>query len=171
MSKRELKKYLTELTAEQAKEQIADLYSRFKDVKEYYDFAFNPKEDKLIEKCRFLISKEYFPVNGRRAKLRRSVAQKQIKHFKMLGLAPSLLADIMLFNIEVAQSYCRENRIKSESFYVSMLKSFEEAIKFMVENGLIDEYKYRINKIIDEVWTQDWINKAGFQRVFKESIT
>lgn len=165
MSKRDLKKYLSEISGKQAKEQIIDLYSRFKQVKEYYDFAFNPKEDKLIEKSKFLISKEYFPVNTRKPKLRRSVAQKQIKQFKLLGVNPELIADIMLFNIEISQTYCSDNRIKSEAFYISILRSFEEAINFMNENGILPDFKHRTTKIIDEAWKQDWINKAGFERV------
>ena len=56
MSKRELRKYLKELNKEQLEDQILDLYNRFKDVKEYYDFAFNPRENELIEQCRFQIS-------------------------------------------------------------------------------------------------------------------
>ena len=102
MSKRELKEYLKDLSKKQMEEQILDLYSRFKEVKEYYDFAFNPKENELIENCRFQISKEYFPVNGRKAKARRSVAQKWIRKLKTLGAEPSLIADLMLYNIEIA---------------------------------------------------------------------
>ena len=71
MSKRDLKKYLTELNKEQLKEQIIDLYARFKEVKEYYDFVFNPQEQKLVDECKFKISKEYFPSNGRKAKEKR----------------------------------------------------------------------------------------------------
>ena len=62
-------------------EQVLDLYTRFKDVKVFYDFAFNPKEDKLLEDAKLRISKEY-NLNVRKAKARRSVAQKLIKHFK-----------------------------------------------------------------------------------------
>ena len=47
MSKRNLKKYLSELSKEQLEEQLLELYEKFKDVKIYYDFAFNPNEKKL----------------------------------------------------------------------------------------------------------------------------
>ena len=52
MSKRALKKYLTELNKEQLEEQVLDLYQRFKEVKSYYNFVFNPKEDKLLEEAK-----------------------------------------------------------------------------------------------------------------------
>ena len=47
MSKRDLKKYLGELNKEQLEEQIIELYEKFSPVKTYYDFVFNPKEDRL----------------------------------------------------------------------------------------------------------------------------
>ena len=59
-----------------------DLYVRFPTVKAYYDFVFNPKEDKLIQEAKTKISNEYFPLKRKRPKARRSVAQKLIKHFK-----------------------------------------------------------------------------------------
>ena len=44
MSKRDLKKYLSELNKEQLEEQIIELYEKFSPVKVYYNFVFNPKE-------------------------------------------------------------------------------------------------------------------------------
>ena len=165
MSKRDLKLYVHDLNKEQLQKQLIDLYTRFKDVKEYYDFAFNPKENKLIEECKFKISKEYFPNTKRKAKCRRSVAQSYIRHFKRLGVEPSLIADIMLFNIEVAQTYSSEKEILKESFCKSMLKSFEEAINYSLENGLTNELSDRFEKITDESSNQNWFNQNLFERL------
>ncbi len=163
MSKRELKKYLHSLTKKQLEDQVEDLYSRFKDVKIFYDFAFNPNEKKLLDECKFKISKEYFPLSGRKPKARRSVAQKYIRHFKNIGVDSSLIADVMLYNIEIAQSYSAEKRPKQDSFYVSMLKSFQEAIQYLEEMGLHNEFKPRLKKIVEDTWNQNWFNKAAFE--------
>lgn len=173
MSKRELKTYLSSLKKRELEAQIEDLYARFKDVKEYYDFAFNPREEKLLEKSKFDISKEYFPVGKRKAKKRRSVAQKYIKHYIRLGVDAWVVGEIMLYNIEIAQSYVAENTIKQDAFYVSMLKSYEEALKFVLENGLKAEFASRLKAICDETWTQNWFNKTAFERLlitFNENI-
>ena len=167
MSKKDLKEYIHQLSKEQLVEQVIDLYTRFKEVKEFYDFAFNPKENKLIEECKFKISKEYFPVNGRKAKMRRSVAQNHIRHFKRLGVDSSLIADIMLYNIEVAQTYTSEQFIRQESFYKSMLKSFQEAVKYIRDNNLDNEFKARMNKIVDESIDQNWMNNKEFMMTYK----
>ncbi len=163
MSKKELKEYLKGLTKKQLDEQIQDLYSRLKDVKEYYDFAFNPKENELIEACRFQISREYFPLNGRKPKARRSVAQKWIRKLKTLGAEPSLIADVMLYNIEVAQTYSAEKIIKNDSFYRSIHKSFDEAITFIIDNFLKHELKSRIELIVESCHQNGWPNKSSFE--------
>ena len=163
MSKRELRKYLKELTKVQLEEQLIDLYERFKPVKEYYDFAFNPKENELIELCRFQISKEYYPVGTRKAKMRRSVAQKWIKKLILLDAEASLLADVMFFNIEIALTFSGEHIIRQESFFTSMYKSFDETLRFVSEKGILTEFKGRIEKIAGDTWDQQWPNRNAFE--------
>ncbi len=162
MSKRDLKKYLHELNKEQLEEQLEDLYNRFKEVKVYYDFVFNPQEKKLIDECKQKISKEYFPPNGRKAKMRRSVAQKYIKHFILLGVDPMLIADIMLYNIEIAQTLSDEREIRQEAFYKSMLRSFEEAVEFINIQGISASFTVRLNRIADTAGKQHWFNYRLF---------
>ncbi|SNR92911.1 DUF6155 family protein [Flavobacterium sp. ov086] len=171
MSKRDLKKYLTELTKEQLEEQIIELYEKFSPVKTYYDFVFNPKEDKLLQECKVKISHEYFPIkkpNAKRrpkAKMRRSVAQKYIKHFILLGVDPFVIADIMLYNIEIAQTYSSQNFIKQELFYKSIFNSFEQAVNFSISNGILADFKERIIAIEQETIQQKWKNKYDFEAI------
>ncbi|RZJ60320.1 MAG: hypothetical protein EOO45_24555, partial [Flavobacterium sp.] len=69
MSKRELKKYLSSLPKEELQEQMMALYDKFSDVKAYYDFVFNPKEEKLEQEAKSKIANEYFPIKSKRPKL------------------------------------------------------------------------------------------------------
>lgn len=171
MSKRDLKKYLTELNKQQLEEQILELYEKFPAVKTYYDFVFNPKEDTLLKECKIKISNEYFPqkTSGkpRRPKMRRSVAQKYIKHFILLGVDPFIIADVMLYSIEIAQTFSAERLVKPEAFFKSMLSSFEQAIKFMIANGILEEFMPRIIAINKEVFQQNWFNKEEFNAVLE----
>jgi len=158
MSKRALKIYLKELKKNQLEEQIIDLYERFGEVKTYYDFIFNPKEDKLITEAKFKINKEYFPQGRRKPKARRSVAQKYFKHFLQIGLEEALLADLMLFNLETAQQFNLSKPQKAEAFYKSMANSFVQALAFINYHGLPNEFGERLNNIVIEAKSQDWYN-------------
>lgn len=164
MSKRKLKKYLSGLKKDALEGQLLDLYSRFPVVKEYYDFIFNPKEDKLLQEARTKISNEYFPVKRRKPKARRSVAQKYIKHFIKLGVEPYIIADVMLYNLEIAQAYARDKNVP-DAFFKSMLNSFEQAIPYISVNGLLHDFKPRIVSIYQETQAQDWLFGEGFSRV------
>ncbi|SMG24560.1 DUF6155 family protein [Arenibacter troitsensis] len=163
MSKRALVKYLSELKKTELEEQLIDLYHRFPVVKEYYDFVFNPKEDKLLQEAKIKISNEYFPLKRKRAKARRSVAQKYIKHFVKLGVDPHLTADLMLYNLEVAQSFSLEKNVP-EAFYKSMGNSFNDLVQYVSLNALLSDFKDRI--IACYIFAQDhhWPNREGFSK-------
>lgn len=163
MSKRALTTYLAGLKKKELEEQLVDLYVRFPVVKEYYDFVFNPKEDKLIQEAKTKIANEYFPVKRRKPKARRSVAQKYIKHFAKLGVEPSLVADVMLFNLEIAQSFSVERNVP-DSFYKSMLNSFKEALQYISVHGFLADYKDRIVKIYTLTQDSNWVYAEDFSK-------
>jgi len=165
MSKRDLKKYLSDLTKEQTDDQLLELYDKFSEVKKYYDFVFNPKEDKLAGEAKAKISNEYFPIKTKRAKLRRSIAQKYIKQFLMLGVDSFALLDVMLFNIEVAQKYSARREMRYSSFYKSMENSFAQAVNYAIANGIIREFETRMINISEETQRQKWENYDSFFRI------
>lgn len=168
MSKRDLKKYLNELNKEQLEEQIITLYDKFPAVKTYYDFVFKPNERQLLQDFKFKVSNEYFPVKSKKAKARRSVAQKLIKHFISLGVDPFVIVDCMLFSIEIAQTYSSEKIVKQELFFKSMLNSFEQAVSFMIENGILYDFKNRVEAIRAEAENQDWFNLFEFNSIVEK---
>ena len=133
MSKRDLKKYISDLTKPQLEEQLLELYDKFKEVNTYYNFVFRPNEKNLVKDAKLKISNEYFPIRGKRPKMRRSVAQKYIKHFITLGVDNYIIADVMLYNIEIAQVFTSEKLVTNELFYKSMLSSFQQVISFLIE--------------------------------------
>lgn len=169
MSKRELQNYLKGLTKKQLSDQILDLYDRFKNVKVYYDFAFNPKENKLIDDFKTRVGKEYFPQGNRKSKMRRSVAQKLIKHFITIELDPSLLLDAMLFNIETAQEYTLHKTVNQEAFYKSMLNSFQQAVNHSRYYGIFADSEYRFTRILQIADDSNWPNYSDFVEAINES--
>lgn len=168
VSKRELKKYLKDLDKNQLSEQIIDLYDRFKDVKTFYDFAFNPKEDKVLNDFKTRVAKEYFPVKGRKKpKARPSIAQKRIALFIKLEMNPAVILDAMLFTIETAQAYAAERNNIRDPFYRSMFNSFKQATEFAQYHGFADDYKDRFSQIISDCESQSWPNRDRFLEVME----
>jgi C4-dicarboxylate transporter len=99
--------------------------------------------------------------------MRRSVAQKYIKHFILLGVDPFIIGDVMLYSIEIAQTFSAERVVKQELFYKSMFNSFEQAVIFMIANGILNEFKPRIIAINEETIRQNWYNKQEFDAIIE----
>ena len=46
-----------------------------------------------------------------------------------------------------------------------MFKSFEEAVKFILKEGILAEFKLRILKIAAEAESQNWPNAYRFEKI------
>lgn len=161
MSKRALKKYVSEIPKKELAQQVLDLYERFPAVKKYYDFVFNPKEEGLVQEAKAKIRNEYFPIRRKKPRARRSVAQRYLKQFRTLEMDPSWVAELMVFNLETAQAY-EEGRRLPDSFYKSMLNSFSEMVNYVSVNRLLPEFKERIVSIYQTVQQRGWSNAGLF---------
>lgn len=161
MSKRALRKYLADLPREALEEQLLDLYDRFPEVKGYYDFVFNPKEEKLLEEAKMRILEEYFPKRRKRARARRSVAHRYLRHFQTLGVDPALVADLMAFNLETALKYERERRCP-EAFFRSMFRSFREWGAHLADNGLYRGQWERFVSVARAAEASGWPPVGGY---------
>ena len=162
--KRDLVKYLRTLSKEQLEDQILDLYNNFKNVKTYYNFAFSPKEDELLEEFKIKVKREYYPERGKKVKKRRSVAQKYIKNFKLWGVQPDVLVEAMIYNLETSVSYYSEHPTTQIAVYNSIQKSFTELMKYVWSNGLYSNFKDRIEQILSIVRNEEWPNWIKFER-------
>lgn len=162
MSKRELKKFLSQLSKEQLEEQIVEIYEKFVPVKTYFNFVFNPNEENLIKEAKLKISNEFFPATRKRPKMRRSVAQKYIKHFISLGVDPFLVADLMLYTIEISQLLSTEKVIKQEAFFKGVFSSYSQSISFMIQHSILYEFRTRVEDIKEATIAQNWNNSFEF---------
>jgi C4-dicarboxylate transporter len=99
--------------------------------------------------------------------MRRSVGQQYIKHFITLGVDPFIIADVMLYNIEIAQAYSSENLINKELFFKSMGNSFKQAVIYLIANGILVEFKSRITAIHQETIAQNWKNEEEFNAIIE----
>ena len=92
-------------------------------------------------------------------------AQKFIKHFISLGVDAFIIADIMLYNLEIAQALSAEKQINNIAFYKSMLISFEQAISFMIDKGILEDFKNRVVLIKENAKHQNWSNGYEFNAI------
>ena len=160
MSKKFLQKHLVELQKEHLEIMVLDLYDKFPEVKTYFNFVFNPNENKLLEQARVKVANEFFPLKRKRPKARRSVAQKYIKHFKTLGMSPELIAEFMWYNIGLMHTFCEE-KPQRLPFFKSFCNFYKEALQFASYHQIIPLYKTQILAVYTA--SKDWENAYDFE--------
>ena len=160
MSKKLLQKHLVELQKEHSEIMVLDLYDKFPEVKTYFNFVFNPNENKLLEQARVKVANEFFPLKRKRPKARRSVAQKYIKHFKTLGMSPELIAEFMWYNIGLMHTFCEE-KPQRLPFFKSFCNFYKEALQFASYHQIIPLYKTQILAVYTA--SKDWENAYDFE--------
>jgi len=69
----------------------------------------------------------------------------------------------MLFNLEIAQTFEEEKNV-ADSFYKSMLNSFEQAVQYISLNGMLPDFKERIARIYSNTQEKDWLFSEGFSK-------
>ena len=69
----------------------------------------------------------------------------------------------MCYNLEIAQTFSMEKNVP-DSFYRSMLNSFNEVIQFTTVQGILPEFKERILKIYTETQNQNWLFEDEFSK-------
>jgi len=74
---------------------------------------------------------------------------------------------VMLYNVEIAQTFSSENTIKHDLFFKSMFNSFEQAVIFLIANGILSEFKPRLKAIHEETLIQKWYNEPEFNAVLE----
>lgn len=148
MSKTALKKQMKMLTADQLMEVILELYDARKDAREYLEYYVNPDEEKMLDRYRNIVLKEFFPAKGR-AKARTSVCKKALKDFTTLHPSPRRIAELKLTLIESIMRYAANSRYWiRESHENTLTVTFRELLDYLYRNDLYDEFERRIDMVM-----------------------
>lgn len=156
LSKTALKKRLASHSKAQLIDEIAELYSTFSEVRDYYQARFNPLDtEQLVEKYKAIIRKEFFPERGF-GKARRSVARKAIGDYKKVSRDPVGVADLMLFFVEMGVRFTNEYGDIDEPFYNSMESMYYKAIQHMFKHELQHHFEERCREIVYQSANTGW---------------
>ena len=150
----DIKKELKKLDKDKLIYLVADLYKKNKSVKEYFDFYLDPNERALFDKHRNKIFEAFYPKRGFGYKLKDG--KQAISDFKKLGTSSDLLIDLMLFYVETGVKFTNEFGDVDESFYLSLEKTYAQALTLMKRENLLDKFADRSSKVIKDTKGIGW---------------
>ena len=164
ISKSTLKTYLNQRSREQLIADIADLFTKFRVVRNYYQARLYPvDEEQLVRKYKTVIQREFFPERGF-GKARRSVARQAISEYKKVSRDPLGLADLMIFFVEMGVRFTNEYGDIDEPFYNSMESMYHKALQHIMKYAVQDTFELRCRKIVDDSYHTGW----GFHDTLSE---
>lgn len=164
---RQLKQYLQQKSQVELVAEIAELFSKFKAVKDYYQAHLSSAggmDTALVAKYKAIILKEFFPTRGSGYNLPRlSVARKAVSDYKKVSDSPQALADLMLFYVETGVRFTNSYGDIDEPFYNSMESMYERAVQLILKSELQDEFDERCKQIV--------YNTSGLGWGFHDSLS
>lgn len=166
MSLTDIKKELKKFDKAKLIELITDLYKKNKSVREYFDFFVNPDEKELFNKYRDKIFEAFYPKRGFDFKLKDG--KQAIADFKKFEPSTELLADLMLFYVECGVKFTNDFGDINESFYLSVAKVYLQALSLMQREDLLEKYKIRSQKVVDDTDGIGWGFHDYLAQVFCE---
>ena len=150
-------------TQQEMVNEVTELFQMIKEVKQFYTMKLDTQgAQQVLETYKNIITHEFFPSRGL-GKARLSVAKKAISDFKKLSDSPMCNADIMLHYVENGVQYTEFYGAIDERFYTSMENMFDDAVKYILKNQLLESQETRCKNIIYRA-TDGW----GFQDTLKE---
>ena len=153
--KSELNRYLKELDRTELEKEIKKLYSKFGDVKKYYELELGQDTSKVLSEFKDRIRKEYFPNRGfGRASNKES--RKVITEFKKISIFQKDVIELLLCRVETMIEFTNNYGDIDEPFYNSLESSFKEACKLIKAEKLEKEYRGECRRLMNETYPIGW---------------
>jgi len=166
-SKKDLTKFLVDLTKEELEKEVEKLYVKFKEVKTYYDIELSGDTSAIVNEIKAKIKKEYNPDKGY-GKGRAAVVKKIIDDFAKISVFPIDLIDIILYRVEMVMTYIRVVWDVEVATYTSAENAFERALKLIEKHQLYDNFQPRCNEILAFTGKLDWGFSSNMNYLYKK---
>lgn len=160
-------KFINTLDEQDLAKELQKLYTKFPEVKKYYEMELSPTTDKVVEQYKAKIKKGYFKPNGNFGRAKSSVSRKVIAEFKKIAIHQSDVVELWVYRTELMAKYVVERDYYSETFAGSLISSFETCCKMIVKERLESEFEPRCKEIV--VLTHElWGLPDELQRIYEE---
>ena len=169
-SKRELTKFLNDLSKEELIKEFEKLYQKFDNVKTFYDIELSGDTSAIVKKVKDKIKKEYMPDRGF-GKARSSEVKKIISEFAKVSIYPRDLIDVILYRVEMAVEFTKEYGDIDMPFYDSAINAFYKVVELIKKEMLENEFKLRCYEIVYSTRNFGWGFYDGLKDAYDESLS
>ncbi len=107
------------------------------------------KEDDQATRAKFkrIIDDEFFPAHGD-SKVRVPVIRKVVRDYEKVAPSAEAVADVMMYVVERAVVFAETFGYDHGPFYVSVSTAYDDALEWITEHGLEEEFSLRCYRIL-----------------------
>ena len=147
LTKKALLKHFDKSDKEDIIREVVILFDKFKNVKEFYQAELLNDNSPVLDAYKKKIAEAYAKPNPKERTTNANL-NKLLSAFKRIKVYDRDLAELMLYRVECGVLAIKKNSKRTSTFYNCILTSFEDAIKLIVVDGSMDDFKGRIDKIL-----------------------
>ncbi|MCM1520348.1 MAG: DUF6155 family protein [Lachnoclostridium sp.] len=157
MSKAAVKKAISEFTPEQLRGLILDIYSKYKDAKEFLDFFADPDIEKVSENYASQIDKEVYRVYHHFHAPRITRIKSIIKKYSNLEPGYEAMSDMLLMTVIKLIRVGKGDKF-TESVSNQVAKLLDTTCEHLHRNGQLKEYLPLLDREVEAVKSKIWYN-------------
>mgnify|MGYP001127043026 CR=1 FL=1 len=98
--KTELNRYLKDLGKKELENEVKKLYSKFKDVKKYYELELSQDTTAVLNEFKEKIKQEYFPKRGF-GRASNQASRKVVSDFKKISIFNKDIIELLLYRTDM----------------------------------------------------------------------
>ena len=152
----DLKKYLSNKTSDEMKQEIIELFKNYKNVQEYFTLKIFPKnEENILKKYKQIIKNEFSPDRGE-PKLRYSIMRTAISDFRKVSKNPKNMAELMISHVENGVDFTNMYGDIDEQFYNNIEGMFEKTANYIIKNNLVEIFRDRCKTVYEDSQDIGW---------------
>ena len=142
LSKKELNKYISQLSKDELIKEIEKLHSKFKQVQEFYQLELGNDTTKLLKDYKRKLDKIFSP-KGLFLNPSMAEANKVIKEFSKVSVHIADTIDLMLYKAELSIKLFEEWGHEFPSVINSFITGYDKVVNLIHKNNLEDYFRER----------------------------
>ncbi len=146
VSKRELIKYLNQLSKEELQKEVEKLFKKFKTVQEYYSLELGTDSLKLLSEYKKKLEK-LFRINQNYLNPSMAEANRIIKEFSHISVHIIDTIDLMLYKVELSVRLFEEWGHEFTGVVSSFGTTYYKVIDLIRKNNLEDHFRQRCEMV------------------------
>ena len=150
MRKTAFTKFINSLNEDELREELDKLYSRYRDIKNYYTMELGEKDDrkKLLDKAKNSIERLY---ERRKTRSRLSKVNAILKDISSISIFDHELADVYIHHVECATDHINYYGLRREADANHLASSFRKSVDLILRSQTQEDNVPRLEKCLERL--------------------